>query len=133
MSKNPAIIIGEYLHNERKKKGLSIDKLASICQLSSSQISVIERGKNPQTGKHNNITLTSLELIGKGLDLSVHDILENSGYYNSFHDTIKQSERHFSIHMQTLLKNKYTKLNAHNKDKVLIYIEKLLEAQGKNT
>lgn len=133
MVKHPALIIGEYLRNERTKKGLSIDKLAGLCQISSSQISVIERGKNPLTGKYNNITLTSLELIGKGLGLSVHDILKNSGYYHSFHDTIKQSEQHLTRHMQLLLKSKYNMLDPKNQDKVLLYIEDLLEMQRNNT
>lgn len=133
MAKHPSIIIGEYLHSERIKKGISIDRLAKKSQLSSSQISVIERGHNPQTGKYNNITLTSLELIGNGLSLSVYDILENSGYYYSFHDTIKQSERHLSTYMQSLLNKKYSALNSINQEKALLYIENLLETQGNSS
>lgn len=132
MTKHPATIIGEYLRSERIKKGLSIDKLASMCQISSSQISVIERGKNPVTNKYNNITLTSLELISKGLGLSVHDILENSGYHANYYDTIKQSEKHYSNYMQSLLSTKYQLLDENNKNKVSRYIDLLLEMQRKN-
>jgi len=133
MTKHSATIIGEYLRSERIKRGLSIDKLASMCHISSSQISVIERGKNPVTNKYNNITLTSLELISKGLGISIHDILENSGYYTHYYDTIKQSEKHYSRYMQSLLSNKYDLLNEKNKHKVSQYIDSLLETQRKNT
>lgn len=133
MTKHPATIIGQYLRSERIKRGLSIDKLANMCQISSSQISVIERGKNPVTDKYNNITLTSLELISKGLGISVHDILENSGYYANYYDTIKQSEKQYSKYMQSLLNTKYHLLDEKNKYKVSQYIDALLETQRKDT
>ena len=113
------------MRQERINQGLSIDKLASLCQMSSSQISVIERGQNPLTGKYNNITLTSLELIGKGLGLSVYEILENSGYYDK---TIPYS-KHKTIQKQTFLDTQYQKLSVGEKEKVLLYIEDLLSMQ----
>lgn len=125
MPKHPSIIIGEYLRLERTKQGLSLDKLANHCQVSSSQISVIERGKNPITGKYNNITLTSLELIGQGLGLSVREILENSGYYDNNYDTINID----ADSLYTLLHSKYKRLSTTQKRKVLLYIEEELEKQ----
>ena len=124
MKQHSALIIGHYLRMERIKRGLSIDKLASMCQISSSQISVIERGKNPLTGKCNNITLTSLELIGEGLGLSVHDILENSGYYQQTHTIIENKA--FFI---TTAYRQYQNLNTENKNKVRHFISTLLSLQ----
>lgn len=115
MDKHSSVIIGSYLREERKKRHLSIDKLALRTELSSSQISVIERGFNTTTGKYINITLTSLELIGEALGLSVQEILENSGYNAHFNQIILNNEQALQHHLKSLFDNPNTLTNEYKK------------------
>lgn len=88
MKEKTGVLIGKYLRSVRQLHKLSIDEVSKMSNVSASQISVIERGYNGHTKKYINITLTSLELIGGALNLTVEEILENSGYNALFEDML---------------------------------------------
>lgn len=122
-----SLIIGSYIKNVRIKKELSINALSRIAGISASQISLIEHGIHPKNGKALSITLSSLEMIAKGLEITVQEILEESGYYD-FENT-RILAKITSINNASLWITHYYALNNENKVLVNNYIDELLEKQ----
>lgn len=62
--------IGHRIRFYRKKKGLSQEKLAELCDLHPTYIGQLERGEK-------NATIESIYRITKGLEISMSQFLEN--------------------------------------------------------
>ena len=60
--------LGERIRKFRSKRGWSQEEFADICQINRSYMGRIERGEL-------NLTLESLKKIGKGLDITVSELL----------------------------------------------------------
>lgn len=128
MARKSAVIIGKYIKKIRIKQGLSIEALSSKTDISASQISVIERGKNKLNGKYINISLTSLEMIAMGLGLTVQQILEESGYYDFINARlIRHKKIVLATHKSPM--QYYECLNDDNKEAVNTYIYQIYKKQ----
>ena len=61
---------GIHIRNIRTKKQMTMEELAFACEVEYSQISRIERGKI-------NATLTTLDALAKGLEITMEELLHN--------------------------------------------------------
>lgn len=125
--KSASLIIGTYIKDIRTKKKLSINALSKRAGMSASQISLIEHGIHVKNGKALSITLSSLEMIAKGLDITVQDILEDSGYYDYENNRILAKID--LLNNTNLCIDHYYALNNDNRTLVNDYINLLLEMQ----
>lgn len=121
-------VIGTYIKKTRRKQKLSMDALSKRAGISSSQISLIERGRHTKNGKPLSITLTSLEMIAKGLGMTVEDLLERSGYFDFMNQRILEKIESLTepVYSSTF---HYYALSDENKAIVDTYIEDLLTLQ----
>lgn len=71
MSKEILIKFGKKIREERLKKGLSQEELASKAGVHRTYIGMIERAEK-------NITLENIEKFSKALDISIKDLFENN-------------------------------------------------------
>lgn len=128
MTKCGSKIIGTYIRKARMKQQLSMEALSKRAGISSSQISLIERGRHTKNGKPLSITLTSLEMIAKGLEMTVEDLLERSGYFDFMNQRIlaKIDSLTDPIYASSF---HYYALNDENKAIIDKYIEELLISQ----
>lgn len=62
---------GEHLKSVRKRKGLSLRRLAELCNMDNSNISKIEHGKF-------DIQLSTIIELAKGLDVHPRELLDYS-------------------------------------------------------
>jgi len=61
-------VLAENIRAYRKRKGLSQEQLADICELHRTYVGSVERGER-------NVTLTTLETFASALGVSVPDLL----------------------------------------------------------
>lgn len=130
MARKSAVIIGRYIKKVRIKQGLSIEALSSKTDISASQISVIERGRNNINGKYINITLSSLEMIAMGLGLTVQQILEESGYYDFINACLIRHQKVLDASIYQNPAHCFQYLNDTNKAAVSDFIYQLYESQA---
>lgn len=71
-SSDLSAVLAENLRNYRLNKQISQEQLAEICGLHRTYIGSVERGER-------NITLSSLEILAKALDVSVQQLLTKEG------------------------------------------------------
>lgn len=64
----------DFVINYRKEHNLSQRQFALQCGLSNGYISMIEREKNPKTGEKITPTLTALNKIATGMNMSLNDL-----------------------------------------------------------
>lgn len=129
MKEKPCVLVGRYLRSIRHQKKMTIDDVAEKSNLSSSQISVIERGYNGHTKQFINITLTSLELIGSALDLTVEEILENSGYNALFESMIVEKTTLINKRLRTAMYKASNQLEDEEKLAVIDFINNYLSKE----
>lgn len=63
------IRFGSYLRKLRKEKGLSQEAFSALCGLDRNYIGSIERGER-------NVALRNIEVIAKGLDLTLSELMQ---------------------------------------------------------
>lgn len=63
------------LKKYRDDHGLSQRQLANQCGLSNGYISILEKGKNPNTGKPVTPTLPQLKKLASGMSMTIHELL----------------------------------------------------------
>jgi transcriptional regulator with XRE-family HTH domain len=70
--RNPELLekFGQHLKNLRTAKGMTQEELSYACDMELSQVYRIEKGKI-------NATLTTLEALAKGLEISVGELLKD--------------------------------------------------------
>lgn len=66
----------ELVRSYRKEKGLSLRAFASKCGLSSGYMSMLERGRNPKTGKPIDPMLSQLKKLAFGMEMSIEDLVQ---------------------------------------------------------
>ena len=98
-------LIGKYIKSTRLSKGWSQSKLEKITGLSASSISNIELGNR---GVSYNISLPSLVKIAHAFEMSLVDLLSQSGYLSAIGDECYEAEKsqiyiHNYDHMTGLL------------------------------
>ena len=67
--------LSELITRFREEHGISQRKMASMCNLSTGYISLIEKDRNPQTGKKMVPTITVLNKIARGMGMTLDDLL----------------------------------------------------------
>jgi transcriptional regulator with XRE-family HTH domain len=75
--------IGDFLKNERDKRGLSLREFALLLGTSPGYLSKLENGKDPRSGKMFRPTLDTLVHMAKGLKMSLDDMLFQIGYLDN--------------------------------------------------
>lgn len=70
--------LGEYIRAYRKAHGESQRSFAARCGLSNTNISFIERGINPNTGKPIAPDVLTLQKISNAMGVSVQDIIAST-------------------------------------------------------
>ncbi len=83
-------LIGKYIKSTRLSKGWSQSKLEKITGLSASSISNIELGNR---GVSYNISLPSLVKIAHAFEMSLVDLLSQSGYLSAIGDECYEAEK----------------------------------------
>ncbi len=76
-----AILVGQRIRFYRKRKKLSQERLAEICNFHPTYIGQLERGEK-------NATLESIYRISQGLNISINQLLENVDKLASDTDSI---------------------------------------------
>ena len=115
--------LGEYIKAYREAHGESQRSFAVRCGLSNTNISFLERGINPNTGKPIAPDVLTLQKIANAIGVSVHDIIASTDDFAI--DLIPV--RTFSDDAESILTAWTEKLNDAGKDKLIDYVEMLLE------
>lgn len=68
--------IGEWLRRYREGKGYTMQDIANMCGISMPYVSMIERNKNPQTGKPLNLSIEIYKKIAAGTGRSLAELAE---------------------------------------------------------
>lgn len=67
--------LGDFLSEYRHEHDLSQREFAQICSLSNGYISILEKGKNPNTGKAIIPTLPALQKLADGMNISLTEFI----------------------------------------------------------
>lgn len=70
--------LGEFVHNRRVEKDLSLRDLGKLCDISHTHIDSIEKGVDFRTKKPVRITLETLTKLAQGLDVDVQTLIDLS-------------------------------------------------------
>lgn len=68
--------LGELVYAYRKEHDLSMDEFAAKCGLSKGYISMLEKNKNPQTGKPIIPSLDTIRQISNAIDMDLNEIIQ---------------------------------------------------------
>lgn len=115
--------LGEYIRAYREAHGESQRSFAARCGLSNTNISFIERGINPNTGKPIAPDVLTLQKISNAMGVSVQDIIASTDDFVI--DLIPV--RTFADDAEPILSAWTEKLNDMGKVKLMDYVEMLLE------
>lgn len=74
-----AKLLGQYIKQQRKKCHMTMSTLSTLCDLSVSHISRIEKGEDAM-GKPISPSLDAIQRIAKALNISLNQLLINSKY-----------------------------------------------------
>lgn len=77
--------LGELFRQIRLSKNWSIRKAAKLMGISYSYLSILEKGKDPRTGKNSNPKPDTLRIISKAYDYPYEELLKEAGY---LHDDV---------------------------------------------
>lgn len=109
--------IGELIKQYRSKYNLSQREFALKCGLSNGNISIIEKGINPQTNEPIIPTLPTLNSIAKGMGLNIDELLDQI-------DDMDVSLSRTSVAEQNSLTSEYIKLfSALPEDKQILVLD----------
>lgn len=67
--------LGQRIRSLRKRQGLTQEEMADKCGLHWTYIGGLERGER-------NPTLTTMQKVGEGLGVSVHELLDTKAFHN---------------------------------------------------
>ncbi len=71
--------LGDIVHNYRTRHGLSMDEFSRRCQLSKGYISMLEKNKNPKSGKPIIPSITTYVNVAAAMGLSVDELMDRVG------------------------------------------------------
>lgn len=108
--------IGEAIILYRKKHGLSQREFSTQCGLSNGFISMLEKGINPNTQEPMIPTLPTLNLLAKGMKISINALIE---MVDDLPISLKKEVNNFS-----------SKLNLDEKELLTIYNSLNLDGQA---
>lgn len=80
--------LGRYIKQKRKEKKLSLRDLGELTDISRAYLSIIERGVDIRSGSPVRPTLSTLQKLAKGLDISLEELI----YVNNCGDNIRPAE-----------------------------------------
>lgn len=115
--------LGEYIKAYRKEHGESQRSFALRCGLSNTNISFLERGINPNTGRPIAPDVLTLQKLAKAMGVSVQDIISST---DSFLIDLTP-ETSFGDDTIPLIKIWAEKLNDVGKDRLMEFAEMLVE------
>ena len=115
--------LGEYIKAYREEHGESQRSFALRCGLSNTNISFLERGLNPNTGKPIAPDVLTLQKLAKAMGVSVQDIIASTDDFVI--DLIPV--RTFGDDAEPILSAWTERLNDAGKVKLMDYVEMLLE------
>lgn len=72
--------LGDFILEYRKDHSLNMREFASLCNMSHTYISKLEKGIDPRNGKKVIPTIETLQKIANGTNISLDKLLEISGY-----------------------------------------------------
>lgn len=114
--------LGEYIRAYREAHGESQRSFAARCGLSNTNISFIERGINPNTGKPIAPDVLTLQKISNAMGVSVQDIIASTDDFVI--DLIPV--RTFADDAEPLLDAWTDKLNEEGRNRLMDYLDLLL-------
>lgn len=114
--------LGEYIKAYRKEHGESQRTFATRCGLSNTNISFLERGINPNTGRPIAPDVLTLQKLAKAMGVSVQDIIEST---DSFLIDLTP-ETTFNEDAMPLIKMWSEKLNDVGKARLMEFAEMLV-------
>ena len=115
--------LGEYIKAYREEHGESQRSFAIRCGLSNTNISFLERGINPNTGRPIAPDVLTLQKLAKAMGVSVQDIISST---DSFLIDLTP-ETSFGDDAIPLIKIWAEKLNDVGKEKLMEFAEMLVE------
>lgn len=111
--------LGNFLEKKIKSMQISEREISSRCGISHSYINQIIKGVNPRTGKSISPTLSTIEKLSKGLEISVEDLQKIARGYSEeevFNKIDKNSS--FLIEMENNATNEGVPVGTQ-KDKII--------------
>lgn len=115
--------LGEYIKAYREEHGESQRSFAIRCGLSNTNISFLERGLNPNTGKPIAPDVLTLQKLAKAMGVSVQDIIASTDDFVIDLIPVKT----FDDDAEPILSAWTERLNDAGKVKLMDYVEMLLE------
>lgn len=115
--------LGEYIKAYREEHGESQRSFAIRCGLSNTNISFLERGLNPNTGKPIAPDVLTLQKLAKAMGVSVQDIIASTDDFVIDLIPVKT----FDDDAEPILSAWTERLNDAGKEKLMDFVEMLLE------
>lgn len=115
--------LGEYIKAYREEHGESQRSFALRCGLSNTNISFLERGLNPNTGKPIAPDVLTLQKLAKAMGVSVQDIIASTDDFVIDLIPVKT----FDDDAEPILSAWTDRLNDAGKEKLMDFVEMLLE------
>ena len=115
--------LGEYIKAYREEHGESQRSFANRCGLSNTNISFLERGLNPNTGKPIAPDVLTLQKLAKAMGVSVQDIIASTDDFVIDLIPVKT----FDDDAEPILSAWTDRLNDAGKEKLMDFVEMLLE------
>lgn len=115
--------LGEYIKAYREEHGESQRSFAIRCGLSNTNISFLERGLNPNTGKPIAPDVLTLQKLAKAMGVSVQDIIASTDDFVIDLIPVKT----FDDDAEPILSAWTDRLNDAGKEKLMDFVEMLLE------
>lgn len=112
--------IGKYIKSYRGN--VSLRNFAEKCGISHTHLDSIEKGFDPRTGKPVKVTVDTLKKIAKAMNMSVNDLLINSGDVDIEKDFINSNYKIDDL--IKLLSENIEILTDDDKDTIKFIIEK---------
>lgn len=67
--------LGDIIRNYRKERGLSMEDFARLCNMSKGYISMLEKNKNPRSGKPIIPSVATYSNISKAMNIKIEDLM----------------------------------------------------------
>lgn len=124
--------LGDYIYDYRKKNKMSMDDFAKKSGISKAYISLLEKGKHPQSGKPIIPSLETIKKASAAMNMSFETVLNSIDQDISIEEIIEPHMVMDEDGRWAELYNGFVRLPEVTQEKLLMYFNAIIEAEKKS-